>query len=450
MQEKQNHKQNPCNMRPKKTMSDADLFRSRFEQIIDLNHPLAKLSRQIDWTAFENKFGPLYTPDFGRPGLPIRLMVGLTYLSRMYDLSDEAVVEGWVENPYWQHFCGYEYFQHQFPLDPSSLVRWRKRIGVKGMEFLLQQTLITAQRNGQLKRRHLNKINVDTTVQEKNITFPTDGKLYQRMRERLVKEVRKIGVTLRQSYARVGKKALLLQSRYAHARQFKRARRQTKRLKTFLGRVMRDIRRQCPDPSGALQELLARADRLFAQEKQSKNKLYSVHAPEVECIAKGKAHKRYEFGCKVSVATTSRDNWVIGAQAVHGNPYDGHTLGGILDQVCRLTGWQAQEAYCDQGYRGHGYEGSTAVHIVDRKRKGICRSERRWRNRRAAIEPVIGHLKYDHRMERNYLHGVIGDQMNAILAGCGRNLCKLLQILLRLIFYHLFFAGFWYQRAKVA
>jgi IS5 family transposase len=437
-------------MSPRKSISAAELFRSQLEQVIDLNHPLAKLSRQIDWSAFELEFGSLYTPDFGRPALPIRLLVGLTYLSRMFDLSDESVVEGWLENPYWQYFCGFEYFQHQFPLDPSSLVRWRKRIGKKGMEFLLQQTLVTAQRSGQLKKRHLHKINIDTTVQEKNITFPTDAKLFHRMCERLVKEARKIGIALRQSYVRVGKKVLIMQSRYAHAKQFKRAQVQTKRLKIILGRVVRDIGRKCAEPSVKLADLLALAERLLAQQKNDKNKLYSVHAPEVECIAKGKAHKRYEFGCKVGVATTSSDNWVIGVQALHGNPYDGHTLSGMLDQVRRITGWQPQEAYCDQGYRGHGYTGETTVHIVDRKRRRFSRTERKWRGRRAAIEPVIGHLKSDHRMDRNRLHGIIGDNMNSMLAGCGRNLRKLLQILLRFILDNQFFGRFRFQRAVTA
>lgn len=429
-------------MRPRKTYSESELFRSHFEQVIDLNHPLAKLASQIDWKAFENKFGSFYDPGFGRPGLPIRLMVGLTYLSRMSDLSDEATVEEWLENPYWQYFCGYEYFQHHFPLDPSSLVRFRKRIGKKGMEFLLQQTIVAAQRSGHLKERHLRKINVDTTVQEKNVTFPTDAKLYHRMRERLVKEARKVGVVLRQSYERVSKRILLLQSRYANARQFKRARGQTKRLKTLLGRVVRDVQRKCAEPPKALAEALSRAERLLKQQKNDKNKLYSIHAPEVECIAKGKVRKPYEFGCKVGVATTSRDNWVIGIQALHGNPYDGHTLTGILDQVQRLTSWQPQEAYCDRGFRGHGYEGETTIHIVGRKRKQLSRTERYWRGRRAAIEPVIGHLKGDHRMERNYLKGEIGDHINALLSGCGRNLRKLLQILLHFFSKRLVFAGF--------
>jgi IS5 family transposase len=436
-------------MNPKKPTFAADLFRAHLEQILDLNHPLAKLARQIDWNAFDKQFGDSYCPDFGRPALPIRLMVGLTYLSRMFDLSDEAVVEGWLENPYWQYFCGYEYFQHNFPLDPSSLVRWRKRIGREGMEFLLQQTIVTAQRNGQLKPRHLRKINVDTTVQEKSITFPTDAKLFHRMCQRLVKEAVKIGVVLRQSYARVGKKVLRLYSRYAHAQQFKRAQAQTKRLKVILGRVVRDIGRKCAEPSVKLADLLVLAERLLAQRKDSKNKLYSVHAPEVECISKGKAHKRYEFGCKVGLATTSRDNWVIGVQALHGNPYDGHTLGGMLDQVTHLTGWQPREAYCDQGYRGHGYKGTTAVHIVDHRRRRLSRSERYWRGRRAAIEPVIGHLKSDHRMDRNCLHGIIGDELNAMLAGCGRNLRKLQRILLRLIFGNANIAGFIFQRASL-
>jgi IS5 family transposase len=267
------------------------------------------------------------------------------------------------------------------------------------------------------------------------------------MCQRLVKEAVKIGVVLRQSYAHVGKKILHLQSGYAHAKQFKRAQAQTKRLKIILGRVVRDIGRKCAEPSVKLADLLALAERLLAQRKDSKNKLYSVHAPEVECIAKGKVHKQYEFGCKVALATTSVDNWVIGVGALHGNPYDGHTLSGMLDQVHRLTGWQAREAYCDQGYRGHGYTGETIVHIVDRKRKRLTRRERYWRGRRAAIEPVIGHLKSDHRMDRNYLHGIIGDNLNAMLAGCGRNLRKLLQILLCLILNSRLFGEFRYQRA---
>lgn len=279
-------------MRPHKTTLNNDLFKSRLDQMIDLNHPIAKLSNIIDWISFEKKFGSLYRPDFGRPGLPIRLLVGLTYLSRVYDFSDEAVVETWLENPYWQYFCGFEYFQHKFPLDPSSLVRWRKRIGTEGMEFLLEQTLQTAMRSKRLTKRHFDKVNVDTTVQEKNITFPTDARLYHRCRERLVKEARRNGVELRQSYVRIGKKILLRQSNYACARQFKRARSQTKRLKTLLGRVVRDIRRKCT-PTGMLNDLLQRADRLLLQERKSKNKLYSIHEPSVECIAKGKAHKHY-------------------------------------------------------------------------------------------------------------------------------------------------------------
>jgi IS5 family transposase len=394
--------------------------------MLDMDHALVRLSQQINWASFEERFGSLYVDKVGRPGLPIRLLVGLTYLSRMYDLSDEAVVAMWVENPYWQYFCGCEYFQHYFPLDPSSLVRWRKRIGKDGVEFLLQQTLCTAQTTGQLTERHLSQVNVDTTVQEKAIRYPTDSRLYHRMLERLVNAAQGAGIPLRQSYVRVSKKAFVMHSRYAHARQMKRAQKETRKLKTYLGRVVRDIRRKGSSLPGALAELLRLAERLLSQRRTDTHKLYSVHEPQVECIAKGKAHKKYEFGCKVSVVTTSRDNWVVGVQALPGNPYDGHTLSDALTQVTRLTGWQPGTAYCDQGYRGHGYAGETQIEIVDR-RKVTNRTKRRWRKRRAAIEPVIGHLKSDHRLDRNFLKGVPGDQINALLSGCGRNLKKLLR-----------------------
>ena len=415
----------------KRVQSQEELFKSRLDQMIDRKHPLFKLANAIDWTYFEQEFGCFYTEKHGRPGKPIRLLVGLHYLKNAYDESDESCVERFLENPYWQYFCGYEYFQHEYPLEPTTLVKWRKRIGEAGIEKLFCQTLSTAQKLGMLRKSHLNKVNVDTTVQEKAIAFPTDARLYYKMGVKLVKAAAEHGIELRQSYRRLSKKALVMQGRYAHAKQMKRARKETKKLKNYLGRITRELRRKAgASLSPALDELLCLSERLLGQQTKDKNKLYSCHAPEVECIAKGKAHKRYEFGCKVSVASTSRDNWVVGIQAHHGNPYDGHTLNDVLTQVKRLTGSTVKEAYCDRGYRGHGHDGETVVHIAGTKRR-VNRSLRKWLKRRCAIEPVIGHLKSDGRLDRNYLKGEIGDKINALLCGCGANIRKLIAAFLR-------------------
>jgi IS5 family transposase len=422
-------------MKPKKPKRDqADLFRSQLDQILNRKHPLFILANQIDWSVFEKKFGKLYA-DRGRPALATRLMVGLHYLKHAFNESDESVVERLLENGYWQYFCGFEFFLHRLPLDPSSLVRWRKRIGQKDMEQLLVETLETAKRGEHLTESHMERVNVDTTVQEKAIAYPTDARLYHKARVLLVKAAKDRGILLRQSYLRLGKRALIMSGRYAHARQMKRAKREQKKLKIYLGRVYRNILRNCPQPDEQLAELLHLAHRLLNQQRHDKNKLYSLHAPEVECIAKGKAHKKYEFGCKVSVATTSRDNWIVGVEALHNNPFDGHTLKGALEQVKRLVGWTAQNAYCDKGYKGNPKQlGGTTVHLANRRKSSMKPSEWRWFKRRSAIEPVIGHMKDDNRMDRNYLKGADGDKMNAILAACGFNLRKLLRALLWLLF----------------
>lgn len=418
-------------MRPKKPQNSLELFQSRLDQILNTNHPLIVLSSEINWLSFEEKFGAYYSENCGRSGAPIRLMVGLHYLKNAFDLSDESVVHGFVENPYWQYFCGFEYFQHDFPINPSSLTRWRRRVGDDGVEHLLQELLETAKRTGHLKRSDVGHVNVDTTVQEKAIAFPTDARLYHKMRVVLVRAAEARGIKLRQSYRRLSKRALAKQGRYAHARQMKRARKMTRQLKTYLGRVYRDIERNVVEPDDELKELLARANKLLLQQKESKHKLYSIHAPEVECISKGKAHKRYEFGCKVSMVTSANSNWILGISALTGNPYDGHTLKDALTQTERLVGWQPKQATVDLGYRGHNYQGTTKVEIVNyRTMKSKTRSVRKWFKRRAAIEPVFGHLKSDNRLNRNLLKGVEGDKINALLAGCGFNFRKLLKAFL--------------------
>ena len=423
-------------MQPKSGSSNqGDLFRSRLDQILNRQHPLYQLADSIDWSLFDKEFGSLYVENFGRPGLPIRLLVGLHYLKHAYNVSDESVVERFLENPYWQYFCGFEYFQHEFPLDPTTLVKWRKRIGPKGMEKLLYVTLETAKTKEYVTEKHLERVNVDTTVQEKAIAFPTDARLYHKACRLLVKLAKREGIPLRQSYERLGKKAFIMQGRYSHARQKNRARRQQKLLRNYLGRVIRDIERKSSAPGMLLSTMLERAKRIFNQKRNESNKLYSMQAPEVECISKGKAYKKYEFGCKVSLVSTSKDSWVVGVQAVHGNPYDGHTLEEALDQAEAMAGWRPQHAYCDKGYRGNSTTlNNTRIHVTHKKKKSMKPSEWLWYRRRSAIEPIIGHIKHDHRMDRNYLKGEEGDKINAILAGCGFNIRKLLRAILLWLF----------------
>jgi len=424
-------------MQAKPRDRQGELYSVRLDFLCNETHPLVRLSQVINWSEFNEAFGPLYSEGQGRPAKPTRLMVGLHYLKHAKGLSDEEVVAQWVENAYWQLFCGEEYFQHELPIDPSLMTKWRNRLKSAGLEKLLEQTIVAGLKTRVVKRTSLHRINVDTTVQEKAISFPTDAKLYHRLRMKLVREAKASGIELRQSYTRKSKQSLIMQGRYAHARQMKRSRKEIRKLKTYLGRVTRDIERKV---SGSLDlrhrfaPLLEMGHRLLTQKRTDSGKLYSLHAPEVECLSKGKAHKKYEFGCKVSVATTSKDNFVVGAQAFHGNPYDGHTLKEAVEQAERLGDFATKAVFVDKGYRGHNYDGPAEVHIARSGLKRVRRSLRRWLKRRSAIEPVIGHMKNDGRLGRNYLLGQEGDRMNAILCGAGHNIRKLLRAFLFFLF----------------
>ena len=350
-------------------------------------------------------------------------MVGLHYLKYAFNHSDESAVATFLENPYWQYFCGLEYFAHDLLLDPSSMTRWRDRLSKNDSQALLKETIQTALRMEIMKPREISRVNVDTTVQEKTVAYPTDARNYNKGRKLLVKIAKKRGIELRQSYARLGEWLLSQQRRYAHARQMKRSAKATKQLRNYLGRVIREVECSAENLTKREQEILELVKRLYVQKRDDKNKVYSLHAPEVECIAKGKAHKKYEFGCKVSVVSTNGRNWIVGADACHKNPYDGHTLAEAISQVKRLTGHEVREAYCDKGYRLKKDEAPLNCQI-GRKRSG---AEKKRMKRRNAIEPIIGHLKSDNRLSRNYLRGTLGDIHNVLLAACGFNMRKLLR-----------------------
>jgi transposase, IS5 family len=431
-------------MRPRerRDSGQADLLRSRLDQILNLAHPLVKLAGTIDWRFLEERLGEVYDDDPGRPPLPTRLMAGLAILKSMHNLSDEGLCERWVENPYYQLFCGEEFFQHRLPFDRTSLTRWRLRMGEERLMALLQESLAAATRTGAAKPADFRAVIVDTTVQEKAITFPTDAKLMHRALGRLVKLAKKHGIVLRQSYVRVSKFALIKHQRYAHAKQFKRANRALKRLRTMLGAVIRDIRRKLarqPELAPVFALSLSLARRVHEQrQRQRGRKVYSLHAPEVECIGKGKAHKPYEFGVKVSVATTLKRSrggqFVAHVKALPGNPYDGHTLATIIPAIEETIGVDLARILTDAGYRGHNApkDKMFKVHVAGQKR-GLTKAIKRVLRRRAAVEPVIGHLKNGHRMGRNFLAFSEGDANNAILAAVGYNFSLLLNWL-RLLF----------------
>lgn len=404
-----------------------DLFQAQFEQILNLDHPLVVLAGQIDWSRFEVALEPCFDPEVGAPALPTRLMVGLLYLKHAFNESDESLLERWVENPYWQYFCGCHTFQHELPLHPTSLVKWRQRLGAERLQELLQETIAIAVREKQVTAHELQQVNIDTTVPEKNITHPTDSKLLRTAIEKLAQAAKQRGLRLRQTYVRVARRAAIQTSRYAHAKQFRRMRRELRRLRTWLGRVLRDIRRQQPAGDENLESLLTLCERLHRQQPTDSGKLYSLHEPEVVCISKGKAHKRYEFGQKIALATSNRRNWIVGVELCPGNPYDGHTLATTLATVTRTTGLDVQSAFVDKGYRGHGYTGTAAIHIAGSSSRGLTRTLQRRRKRRSAIEPKIGHLKSDHRLGLCFLRGLPGDAINAVLAAAGSNLRKLLR-----------------------
>ena len=417
-----------------------DLLRPALEEIIDLGHPLARLAREIDWGFLDERFAGVCTPGAGQPGLPTRLVAGLFILKHMHDLSDEVLCARWLENPYYQFFCGEPSFCHQLPFDRSSLTHWRQRLGEGELVALLQESLSVAHQIGALATRDLERVVVDTTVQPKAIAHPTDARLCHRALEKLVELARRHNVKLRQSYRRVAKRAAIMVGRYTHAHQFKRARRALRFLRTRLGRVIRDIRRKIDGEAalkGRFAELLALAHRVrFQDHRQRGHKVYALHAPEVECIGKGKAKAPYEFGCKVSIATPATKpkggQFVLHAKALHGNPFDGHTLGPVIADLEKLTGVETRRIHVDKGYRGHNHAEKFRVWITGQVRQ-VTRPIRREMKRRAAVEPVIGHLKAEHRMGRNYFKGRDGDRINAVLAAAGYNFALLLRWLARLL-----------------
>ena len=406
-----------------------DMFRSELSNMLNLRHELCQLSELVNWESLEEVFGDFFPSETGRPATPTRLVVGLFYLKATFNVSDELLASRWVENPYWQYFCGEQYLQHHLPVDPSSMSRWRKRLKDSGAEKLLEETILLGLKTEVLKKKDLKKAIVDTTVQEKNITYPTDTKLYKKGIDLIVQAAKNSNISLKQTYKFVSKKALFKAGCYYRAKQMKRAGKETKKLKTYLGRVSRDFERKMEGISelhDLYSSLLSQVNQVLTQTKNSKNKLYSYHAPEVECIGKGKAQKRYEFGVKVSIATPHKRNFVIGAKALPGNPFDGHTLRNCLDQVQQLTGIRPSQTFVDNGYRGHDEEQSE-VFVARQAKSRKTRAIRKAMKRRSAVEPLIGHLKNNGHLGRNFLKGAHGDQFNVVMSGVGYNLRAILK-----------------------
>ncbi len=445
-----------------------DFFRSRIDHMIDLRHPLAVLASRMPWQEIEARVAQVFSrkgragvamPDLdlfgqqvhrapvasnaGRPRVPLRIMIALLYLKHAFNESDEGVVARWADTPRWQFFSGCAYYEDRQPCDATTLVKFRQLLGEEGVEELLAQTINVAVELKLIKPQELTRVIVDTTVQHKAIAHPTDSRLLETARAKLVEAAKDVGLDLKQTFAKEGKQLSRKAGRYAHARQFKRMRRAIKRQRTIVGRLQREIERKASAIGAAVRqalgETLNKAHRIWAQSGQRKTvdgqrKLYAWHAPEVDCISKGKAKQPYEFGAKVGIASTLQGNLIVGARAFHGNPYDGHTLNEQLEQATILmqdSQHKPATAFVDLGYRGVDAD-NPDVHIVHRgKAKRISEQERRQLKRRQAIEPIIGHLKSDNRMDRCRLKGEQGDRLHAVLCAAGYNIKWLLRMIAR-------------------
>lgn len=403
-----------------------DLFRPMLLDFIDTRHELVLLANKIDWDYFEKELSGFYS-NFGRPSMPIRLMVGCLLLKRLYNHGDETLAEAWKMNPYMQYFCGMTHFEHQFPCDPSDFVHFRKRIGEEGIEKIFKYSVLIHGEKAQEKQ-----VLSDTTVQENNTTFPTDAKLAKRIIDKCNQLAEQTGVNQRQSYARVSKQLMRDTFNPKHPKRLVKARKAGKKLKTIAGRLIRELQRELsPEQLALHQDMLNFYGQIINQKRTDKDKIYSIHKPFTSCIAKGKAHKQYEFGNKVGLLTTSKTLIITAIKAFEGNPHDSKTIEPLLEQVSKNDLKLPEEVVYDRGGRGQKQIGDTIISTPDNrplKRDSQYQRTKKSKKfrRRAAIEPVIGHLKTDFRMGQNYLHGALSPQINAFLAAAGWNLKKML------------------------
>lgn len=404
-----------------------EVFKVPLIHFIQENHELCLLANKIDWDLLEKDLSVYYTLDNGRPSVPIRKVVGVLILRRMFNESDERAIERWRENPYWQYFCGEVYFQHDAPFDATELIKFRKRIGHEGAERILKLSVDLFER----KEIEEKTVLVDTTVQEKNITYPTDTKLQKKIIEKCRSIAEEEKIVLRQSYKRKLKQLMIDQRFRSHPKRKKKALASARKIKTIAGRVVRDLERKLTNKQfdKYANDFLI-FNKILSQEKESTNKIYSIHEPEVKCIAKGKESKKYEYGNKTSLVKTIKSGIIIGAMAFEENFYDGDTLEPQLEQVERLTSKSPKYAVVDRGYRGRKKILDTEIiipKILAKQKKYQRQKMRKLFRARAGIEPIIGHIKRDHRMLINYLSGNQGDAINTLLAAAGFNMMKMLR-----------------------
>ena len=429
--------------------NQGNFFESLLKDFIDMGHELVLLSEKIDWKYFEDEFYQYYS-NVGQPAMPVRLMVGSLMLKRIYNLSDESLAKAWVMNPYMQYFCGMAHFTHRFPCDPSDFVHFRKRIGEKGVEQIFAYSVQLFGKQAQEKMTLS-----DTTVAENFTTFPTDSKLAKKIIDKCNKIAKSEGVPQRQTYLRTSKQLLRDTYNRSHPKRRKKAKKADRKLKTIAGRLLRELTRTLrPSSLSVYQSQFDLYWKVLNQKRSDKNKIYSLHKPFTACIAKGKAHKQYEFGSKVGLITTAKTLIITAIKSFEGNPHDSKTIEPLLDQIESNFKHTPKEVIYDRGGKGIKQIGHTKISTPDykplkRDTEYQRRSKRKKFRRRAAIEPVIGHLKTDFRMNQNYLWGKNSPQVNAFLAATGWNLKKMmkqlkkeagifLEHILNLIFY-LFF-----------
>ena len=396
-----------------------------FREMLNMGHPLIKMADMIDWNRVNYDFECYYT-DFGRPSKPIRLMVGMLILKQLRNLSDEGLVGLWVENPYFQYFCGESELQLSCPIEANELSIFRSRIGKDGAEKIFK---LSIDLNGDDSKDE--EVIFDTTVQEKDITFPTDDKLYIKIIDKCRAMAEEHHLELRQSYRFVVRNLRQQLKFRSHPKRAKQGRKASKKLKTIAGRLIRELERKMPTVALANNNLeLTLFKKVLNQKKQDSQKIYSLHEPHVQCISKGKAHKKYEFGCKTSIGWTRTTGVIVGAISFEENLYDRHTLSAALEQVEKLTGQRPKVAIGDMGYRGKKEIAGTQVVTPYTTRPKSSYQKRKARQRfrrRAGIEPIIGHLKSDYRLARNFLKGTRGDHINGLMAAAAFNFKRILR-----------------------